>query len=370
MGALDAAFFLGGLVLLVGGAELLVRGASRLASQLGISPLVVGLTVVALGTSSPEIAVSVASAASGSPELALGNVIGSNIANVLLILGLSALITPLVVRSRIIRIDVPVLMATSALVLVISLNGVLSKVEGVVLLLLLALYVVMLFRMSGRVSPVVAAEFARGLGTPQQAHVRNAATIVLGLFMLLKGSDLLLTAAVSVASSMGVSELVIGLTLVAVGTSLPEIATSVLAAIRNERDIAVGNVIGSNMINLLAVLGVTALVAPGGIPVPPGVLDFDLPFMVAVAVACLPIFMTGHQIGRRYGALFLGYYLAYTAYLLLKAAEHDALAPFSAVMAWFVVPLTLVTLASGLYRSRTVKRAPSDSGRASPHESH
>lgn len=361
MGTLDALSFLGGLVLLVAGAELLVRGASRLAAQLGISPLLVGLTVVALGTSSPEIAVSVTSAASGSPELALGNVIGSNIANVLLILGLSALITPLVVRSRIIRIDVPLLIVTSGFVLVISLNGVVSKREGGLLLLLLGLYVVMLFRMSGRVSPAVTAEFDRGLGPSQKAHLRSAAMIVLGFLMLLKGSDLLLTAAVSVASRMGVSELVIGLTLVAVGTSLPEIATSVLAAIRNERDIAVGNVIGSNMINLLAVLGMTALVAPGGIPVPPGVLDFDLPFMVAVAVACLPIFVTGHRIGRRDGALFLGYYLAYSAYLLLKAAEHDALAPFSAVMAWFVVPLTLATLASGLYRSWAARKAPTDS---------
>lgn len=354
--------FLGGLALLVGGAELLVRGASRLAAHFGIPPLVIGLTVVSLGTSSPEIAVSVSSALGGSADLAVGNVVGSNIANVLLILGLSAVITPLVVTSRLIRIDVPIMIGASALVLALALNGLLGRGEGVLLLALFGLYALFLVRFAGRASPQVQAEFGQEFGPSPPGPFRYGVAVVTGLVLLLVGSGLLLDSAVDVAIRMGISELVIGLTLIAAGTSMPEIATSVLAAIRQERDIAVGNVVGSNILNLLIVLGLSAAVAPDGIAVPVGALDFDLPFMVVVAVACLPIFVTGSLIARWEGALFLGYYAAYLTYLLLKAAEHDALAPFSAVMAWFVVPLTVITLATLAVRAWRARRERGEPG--------
>ena len=356
MPVIDILAFVGGLVLLVGGAEILVRGAARLAAKSGISPLVVGLTVVALGTSSPEIAVSVASARSDSAGLALGNVIGSNIANVLLILGLAAVVTPLTVKSRLIRTDVPIMILASGVVLLLALDGALGRGDALVLFALLAGYGWILVRMSPRANPDVVAEFDRDIGQERGSYALNGVLVAAGLALLLFGSQLLLRAALSTASALGVSDLVVGLTLVAAGTSLPEIAISVLAALRGETEIAVGNVVGSNVMNLLAVLGITAWVAPSGIPVPAGALDFDLPVMFAVSIACLPIFLSGHQISRWEGSLFLAYYVAFTAYLLLRATEHDALAPFSAAMAWFVIPITVLTLVTATVRSISGRR--------------
>lgn len=339
-----ALWFVGGLVLLVGGAELLVRGATRLATAFGMSPLIVGLTVVAFATSSPELAVSVGSALGGRADIALGNVVGSTIANVLLIMGLSALVTPLVVRSQLVRFDVPVMVAASVLVLLLGIDGTIGTIDGLVLLAGIVAYVARLLRRTHREPPAPVSERDTTADKTAPSVPRDLAWVVVGIGMLVGGSTLLLDAAVTVAQRLGVSELVIGLTLVAVGTSLPEIATSLLAAVRGERDLAVGNAVGSNIFNLLAVLGVTSVVAPDGVPVARSALDFDLPVMFAVTVACLPIFFTGHLIARWEGALFLGYYVAYTAYLLLDAAGHDALAPFSTVMLGFVVPLTVLTI--------------------------
>lgn len=338
--------FVGGLVLLIGGAELLVRGASGLATAVGMPPLVVGLTVVAFATSSPELAVSVGSALDGQPDIALGNVVGSTIANVLLILGLAALIVPLVVRSRLVRFDVPVMIGAAVLVLVLALDGAIGRVDGLVLVAGACGYVARVVVVSQRERAETAVDPTERAPSP----ARDLVLVVVGLGMLVLGSDLLLDAAVTVADRLGVSELVIGLTLVAVGTSLPEIATSLLAVVRGARDLAVGNAVGSNIFNLLGVLGVTAVVAPAGVPVARGALDFDLPVMLAVTIACLPILFTGSRISRGEGALFVGYYVAYTAYLLLDAAGHDALAPFSAVMLWFAVPLTFVGVAASVVR--------------------
>lgn len=339
--------FVGGLVLLIGGAELLVRGAAGLATVLGMSPLVVGLTVVAFATSSPELAVSVGSALDGQADIALGNVVGSTIANVLLILGLAALLAPLVVRSQLVRFDVPVMIGAAVLVLLAGLDGVVGRGDGVLLLVGIVAYLTRVIVVSRRQPEDVATDHTG----PTPSPWRDAALVVVGLGLLVVGSNLLLDAAVTVAERLGISQLVIGLTLVAVGTSLPEIATSMLAVARGARDLAVGNVVGSNIFNLLGVLGVTGIVAPDGVPVARGALDFDLPVMVAVTVACLPIFFTGNRISRTEGAMFVGYYVAYTAYLLLAAAEHDALAPFSLVMFGFVVPLTVVTVAGSVVRS-------------------
>ena len=346
--------FVLGLGLLVLGAELLVGGASRLAVAFGISPLVVGLTVVALGTSSPELAVVIQAGAAAEPDLAFGNVIGSNIFNVLFILGLSALITPLVVAQQLVRVDVPLLLGVSLLLYVLALDGAISRVDGLLLVGGSVAYTIFAIRASRREGRQVVDEYVEAYEQPPTQSgaqlLINLTRIAVGLALLILGSRWLVTGAVAMATYFGLSELVIGLTIIAVGTSLPEIATSILAAMRGERDIAVGNVIGSNLFNLLAVLGVASLVTPAGLAVAPAMLSFDLPVMLAVTLACLPIFFTGHLIARWEGGLFLAYYVAYTAYLLMAAAEHDRLPMFNHVMLLFVLPLTAVTLAIGVLR--------------------
>ena len=345
MNTMTVVLFVAGLGLLVLGAEWLVKGASRLAAALGISPLVIGLTVVAYGTSAPEMAVSVKSAWAGQPDLALGNVVGSNIFNVLFILGASAIITPLVVSSQLIRLDVPIMIGVSLLTLLLAGDGSVGRLDGAILFALALAYTAFQVRQSRKESAAVRQEYGREFGRSRSATAANLAFIAAGLVLLVLGSRWLVNGAVAFAQALGVSELIIGLTIVAAGTSLPEVATSILAAFRGERDIAVGNVVGSNIFNLLAVLGLSGLVAPGGLPAPAALLRFDLPVMVAVALACLPIFASGAVIARWEGALFLLYYAAYTAYLVLAAQQHDALPAFSAVMEAFVLPLTAVTLA-------------------------
>ncbi len=350
-----------GLALLVAGAELFVRGAARLAALVGISPLVVGLTVVALGTSAPEIAVSVQAAAGGQGDLALGNVIGSNVFNVLLILGISSLLLPLTVSQQLVRLDVPVMIGASVFLFALAANGSLSMLDGLLLIACAVVYVTFLVVKSRRQQAGAAAEFEAEFGPPAERGGRewgkNGVFIVGGVGMLVLGSRWLVAGAVTIAESLGVSQLIIGLTVVAAGTSLPEVATSVIAALRGERDIAVGNVVGSNIFNILVVLGLAALAAPGPIAVPDSVLRFDLPVMTAVAVACLPIFFTGHTIERWEGALFLGYYLAYTLFLVLAASGHDALPAYSAVMLSFVIPLTVLTLAVVTWRAVRARKA-------------
>ncbi len=339
--------FVAGLISLIVGAEALVRGASRLAAVLGISPLVIGLTVVAFGTSSPELAVSIKAALSDQASIAVGNVVGSNIFNVLFILGLSALIVPLVVSQQLVRLDVPLMIALSVIVLIFSLDENFSRTDGLMLVTGLVIYVCFLIYQSRRESVEVKEEYAKEFGSEGRANsswVKNIVLVLGGLALLVLGSRWLVDSAVSFAQYLGVSELVIGLTIVAAGTSLPEVVTSVIAAIRGERDIAVGNVVGSNIFNLMGVLGFASIVAPNGIEVSAAVIRFDIPVMIVVAFACLPIFFTGGVISRQEGALLLGYYVAYTLYLILAASHHDALPRFSAVMLYFVIPLTVVTL--------------------------
>jgi cation:H+ antiporter len=350
-------FVLGG-VLLVGGAELLVRGASRLALAAGISPLVVGLTVVAFGTSAPELAVTVGSAITGQGDVALGNVIGSNIFNILFILGLAALIRPLVVAQQLVRLDVPLLIGVSVLVLGMGLDGRIGRIDGALLTLGVITYTVVLIRMSRREQADVVAEYDQALlrgspdPPPRTRPLLDVLLLLAGLGLLLLGSQWLVTAAVDTATRLGVSELVIGLTIVAVGTSLPEVATSVLAAIRGQRDIAVGNAVGSCLFNLLAVLGLGSLVTSDGIGVPTGALTFDLPIMIAVAIAALPVLFTGYTISRIEGAVFLGYYVAYASYLVLVATDHGAAGRLGLAMTGFVLPLTVLTMLIGVVRSR------------------
>lgn len=353
MDATTLVLFVLGLGLLIGGAELLVRGASRLAMAVGISPLVVGLTVVAYGTSAPEAAVSVGAALRGQGDLALGNVVGSNIFNVLFILGASALVTPLLVQKRMVRIDVPLMIAVSLALLLLSLDGRLGRLDAALLFGGAITYTVVLIRQGRREGAAAAAAAevpAEPVARTPAMLALNVALIAAGLVMLVLGSRWLVNGAVSLATAMGVSELVIGLTIVAAGTSLPEVATSILAAFRGERDIAVGNVVGSNIFNILAVLGLTGIVSPEGIPVAHSILTFDFPVMVAVAFACLPVFVNGLKIQRWEGGVFVGYYVLYTAYLILAASQHDALPAYSRVMLSFVLPITALTMAILLWK--------------------
>ncbi len=353
MDFLTVVFFVVGLAALVFGAELLVRGASSLAAKWGISPLVIGLTVVAFGTSAPELAVSVTSAWSGQVGIALGNVVGSNIANILLILGLSALVAPLLVSRQVVRLEVPIMVGVSALMVLLALDGMIGRLDGILLFGGVLIYTVWAVRRSRR--QVRRENAANGENFPPAtvgSLPLQIAQVVAGLALLAVGSHWLVEGAVAFARLFGVSDVVIGLTVVAIGTSLPELATSVMASLRGQRDMAVGNVVGSNIFNILCVLGLTAAVAPGGVPVEMSALTFDLPVMLAVAVACLPIFFTGHLIARWEGGLFFFYYGVYTLWLVLTATEHAALPMLGQSMFFFFIPLTVVTIAVSCWRSR------------------
>jgi len=274
---------------------------------------------------------------------------------VLFILGISAVITPLVVHSQIIRQEVPIMIGASLILAVMIVGGQLSRIEAALLLALLIAYVVFLVRQSRAETKEVRDEYEAGVrpaGTWDAHWAVQGLLIVAGLGLLVLGSNWLVDAAVAFARAFGVSDLVIGLTIIAAGTSMPEVATSVMAAIRGERDIAVGNVIGSNTFNILGCLGLSGLVSRSGLDIAPAVMNFDIWVMIAVAVACLPVFLLGRRIGRRRGLLFLGYYAVYVVYLVLGAQQHDALEEFSAVMLSFVLPITIVTLVAMVIREK------------------
>ena len=355
--------FIFGFILLIGGAEVLVRGASRLAIAAGLTPLVVGLTVVAYGTSAPELAVSVQASFAGQSDIALGNIVGSNISNILLVLGVSAALAPLAVSQQLVRWDIPVMIGLSILLFAMGLDGLISRWDGVILFAGAIGYTVLAIRHSRQQVKFAQADRSektveRKLSASPRQIAGQLGFIIAGLVLLVLGARWLVNGAVIAARIFGVNELVIGLTIVAVGTSLPEIATSIIAGLRGKRDIAVGNALGSNIFNILLVLGLCSIVAPNGIDVPAPALTFDIPIMIAVAVACLPIFFSGYRIARWEGFLFLGYYAAYAAYLFLNATQHAALTNFSWIMAPFVIPLTVLTLIVITIRaSRTNRRS-------------
>ncbi|MGV3570805.1 MAG: calcium/sodium antiporter [Ramlibacter sp.] len=351
--------FAGGLLALIAGATLLVRGASRLALSFGISPLVVGLTVVAFGTSAPEMAVSVGAVLDGRVDIAIGNVVGSNVFNVLFILGASALIAPLVVDIQLIRQEVPIMIGASLLLLLLGLDGVIAWFDAALLFGLMLAYTTFLVVQSRRETQAAKDEYTEALAPAAAATWDRSPLVQLGLVLaglgaLVLGSQWLVEAAVNFARALGISDVVIGLTIVAAGTSLPEVATSLTAAIKGERDIAVGNVVGSNTFNILGCVGLSGLAAGStGLAVPPSLLAFDFWVMLAVALACIPVFLTGREIARWEGAVFVLYYAAYVAYLILAAQQHDALRTYTLAMTGFVLPLTVVTLVAVLLRRRT-----------------
>ncbi|MDI1237418.1 MAG: calcium/sodium antiporter [Polaromonas sp.] len=348
--------FIGGLIGLVAGAELLVRGASKLALSFGISPLVVGLTIVAFGTSAPEMAVSAGAVLNGQTNLALGNVVGSNIFNVLFILGLSALIIPLVVNIQLIRQEVPIMIGASLLLLVFAQDNRLGFMDGVILFALLIAYTVFLVIQSRKETRAAQDEYAAELppARPGGWDARlpvQLLLIVVGLGLLVLGSEWLVSASVIFAKALGISDLVIGLTIVAAGTSMPEVATSLMAALKGERDIAVGNVVGSCTFNILGCIGLAAMLSGDlGLAVPTALLNFDLWVMMAVALACLPVFLTGREIARWEGGVFVLYYVAYVVYLVLASQQHAALGLYSMALMGFVIPITVITLIVVLIR--------------------
>ncbi|MEL7369569.1 MAG: calcium/sodium antiporter [Myxococcota bacterium] len=328
------------------GADVFVSGASGIAKRAGVSPLLIGLTIVALGTSAPEVAVNVTAAFRGQTDMAIGNVVGSNVLNVLGVLGLCALLRSIVVDAQLVRLDVPVMVGSALLLIVFARNGVVAPVEAAVLLTVLLVYTAIQIRLALKNRN----RREDDDGEEGSSLVYCLAQIIFGVVLLVVGSDRLVLGATHLAKWWGLSDLVIGLTVIAVGTSLPEIATSVAATLRGQGELAVGNVVGSNIYNILAVVGLTGLVSEGGLPVSDAALAFDLPVMAATCFACLPIFLTEHRIDRWEGGLFVGFYLAYIAYLLLATQRHALADPFGLVMLYFVVPLTALTLAVLTFR--------------------
>ncbi|MBC2678462.1 calcium/sodium antiporter [Pseudomonas baltica] len=333
-----------GLLLLIAGAECLVRGAVRLAAALKIRPLVVGLGVVALGSSVPQLAVSLQATFVGTPDIAVGSLVGSNIFSLLVTLGLSALIIPLRVSRQLLRLDIPLLIAASALVFGLALNEQLGRLEGGVLLLALVGYLGVLWRQSRHPGRVATAQ-----GTAP--WLKCLGMMLGGLLLLGAGSHWLLEAALELATDFGLSDRVIGLTIVAVGTSLPELATSLVAAFRGHREIAVGNVIGSNLFNLLGVLGLTALLAPAPLSVSPNALDFDLPVMLGVTLLCLPLFYSGYRVTRIEGLVLLGLYVAYGLHVVAFTTGMPLAARLEELMLFYVLPLLAAVVLWGTLRA-------------------
>jgi cation:H+ antiporter len=328
-------------VLLVAGAELSVRGAVRLAALLRVRPLIIGLTVVAFGSSAPQMAVSLQSAFSYNTDIGVGSVIGGNIFNVLVTLGLSALIIPLRVARELVRIDIPLMIGASLLVCLLAWDHQLGPFEGVILLIGLVAYLLIVLRQSG-----YGARHGKVISDPRPRQtglllIRLAAMAV-GLALLISGSHLLVNSTVVLAADLGLSERIIGLTVIAVSTSLPALVTSLIAAMRGERHIAVGNVVGSNLFNLCGVLGLTALLAPQPLSVSPNALTFDLPIMLGVAVLCLPLMLSAYRITRAEGLLLLALYAAYGLHLVALSTGMALAERLEQVVIWYVLPVLAV----------------------------
>jgi cation:H+ antiporter len=318
--ALNLLLIASGVVLLYFGGESLVKNAVILARSWGISTMVVGLTVVAFGTSSPELAASLAAALSGSPSIAIGNVVGSNILNILFILGLTALIVPIRAQAQFIKREVPIMLGATLLLFVfLYFDQQITRWEALFSVGLLGLYIWFLYRSGATEVAEVQQEYEQEYGQTTKAGWQAYAGVVLGLVLLGVGARLLTLGAVELARAFGVPELIIGLTVVALGTSLPEVAASIAAALRREPDIALGNIVGSNIFNILGILGLTALVQPVGLPWEG--IQRDMWVMLLASLLLWPFLATGFRLGRREGGVFLGLYGAYVALLIYSAAQ-------------------------------------------------
>ncbi|HEY2784466.1 MAG TPA: calcium/sodium antiporter [Fimbriiglobus sp.] len=307
-----------GLAVLVVGAEALIRGAVRIARRFGISPFLIGLTLVGFGTSAPELVVNLSAAYSGATDLAVGNVVGSNIANVGLILGVAALVRPLSAHMRLLKIEMPVLLGLSALVWVFASDGVISRIEGGMLLVGFFLFLGYMFRQARGETPAVREEIGSQTAAHAAAPWAAGLSVLVGLAGLVGGAELMVRSAVEMATALGVSQTLIGLTVLAIGTSLPELAATSAAAIRGQSDIAVGNVVGSNLFNFLLILGTTSAVRP--LPVAESLIRVDIPVMVGFAILLVLVLANGLKVHRWEGSLLLAAYCGYIAWQVVQAA--------------------------------------------------
>ncbi len=394
---IDLITFAAGVAGLLLAANLVVSGASQIGIRFGLSPSVVGLTIVAAGTSAPELAVVGQSVAEDDTELAVGSIIGSNIANILLVLGLVAALRAVRVESRVVRIDVPIMIGASILFLVFAIDASIGRPEAAILLAGIAAFTGWTIRTTRTGAPASAPtrtpvavdapptpagdrpepgpEIGPETGGAGAPHTSPrpipylGAQLAVGIVGLAVAARVVVGAAENIAASLGIPELIVGLTIVAIGTSAPEIITTVVAAVRGQADLAVGNAFGSNIYNILFVLGAVGVFAPDGIAVSEEALALDLPVMLAAAVACIPVLAADHILNRWEGLLFLGYYLAYLAFLALDAAEHDATDDFARYMFGIVIPLTVITIATVVFRqvrARPRWSEPTRSGTIAP----
>jgi len=325
--------FVMGLIALIVGAEMVVRGASRLAAMLGVKPLVLGLTVVSIGTSVPELAVGITASMQGSGSLAVGNIAGTNMVNILFILGLSAFLQPLPIHLQVLKLDLPMMVIAAAMMAGLSLDGTLTPFDGVLMFVAAVIYTMALLRISKRESRAVEKEFEDMCGIDpgetcgidtikrrqreKQARLKYAVMLVAGMGITVIGADWMVNGAIGIARTLNISDALIGLTIVAIGTSSPELATTVVATIRKERDVAVGNLLGSSIYNILVVLSLTCMISPGGLPVTHELMLFDIPLMTGVALACVPVFLNGKCISRMEGGMGVTLYLIYLLWLIL-----------------------------------------------------
>ncbi len=344
MSPLDLVFFLIGLVLLVVGAEGLVRGATRLGVLAGLSPLVIGLTIVSFATTAPEASVSIVAAADGRGGLAVGNVLGSNIFNILVVAGAAATIIAIPVSNITIRKDLPVLIAATTLVYLFAINKNVAEWEGILLLIALVSFITFSVLQSRRT--------ARGTRESRITRTRREALnemgiglglSIIGAGFLIFGSRLFVDSASTIAEALGVSELIIGLTIVSAGTSAPELTTSVIAALRGETDLAIGNAVGASVINVLGVIGASALVSGGGLSVPGDAIRLDFPVAVTVGLIVLSIAMIGQRAGRKDGLVMLGFYGIYLGALIAVSLDDDLLTPASIIALGVVLPVSVIT---------------------------
>jgi cation:H+ antiporter len=352
--AIPTLWFILGLIALILGAEILVRSSSKLAASLGVSKLVIGLTVVAFGTSAPELAVGIEAGLMNQPDILMGNVIGSNLTNTLLILGLASLIIPLEVHKNLIRFDLPVMITSTLLLILLSLNNIITFWECALLFLSLLIYLYALVRFSGKTR--ITEEETVKAGSPWKSGLLS----IVGLVMLIFGARWMVESATIFAEKAGVSELLIGLTIVAVGTSLPEIVTSILAAVRGEKDLAVGSIVGSNILNILSVIGISGLFI-SGIPVQESLLQVEYMILMAVSVLCFPIFFTGRRIKRVEGAIFLSSYILYLFYLYFDSITSSFLPSFVQWVLFGFVPVVVLYVIVALINEFKTKKAVTES---------
>ncbi len=332
-----------GLIALLGGAELLVRSATKIALFFKLSPLVIGLTIVAFGTSAPEIAVALSGSFDNHIGLGFGNVIGSNIFNLLFILGLMAVFKPLRIVRKVVRVDIPLMIITSAGLLVLAMDGHLSKIEGAIMLLGLVLFTVFTLRQGKKEEN----DFNKDFRESRKSISRGTLTLqfiilLLSIILLGWGSDRVVDSSVVIARELGIDEFIIGLTIIAVGTSLPELVTSLMALAHRRCDLAVGNIVGSSIFNILGVVSVMTLVSSGGVTVTANNLSMDLPVLLASSVVCLPIFFSGYRISRLEGIFFIIYYLVYIVFFAVITAPDSFFGTYVRISMIYVIPSVFI----------------------------